>query len=75
MGDYDVEHFFAEEVKKSEDKSSAVLDLVRSLGSALVYPESTNIETNRKLWNQYAKQWDPGCSWVQRMNSSLPVRP
>jgi len=36
------------------ENSSAVLALVQSLAPAVAYKES-NLETNRKIWNLYAK--------------------
>eukprot|EP00968_Pinguiococcus_pyrenoidosus_P011498 scaffold926_cov248-Pinguiococcus_pyrenoidosus.AAC.11 len=36
----------------------------RSLGSALVYPDAGNFETNRKLWELYAAEWHPTQPWV-----------
>lgn len=46
-----------------------VLKVVESLGSALVYPDSDNVSTNRKLWDSYAKEWGPEERWVQSMAS------
>lgn len=36
-----------------------VANLVQSLGSALVYPDAGNFDTNRKLWDNYAAEWEP----------------
>lgn len=44
-----------------------VLKVVQSLGSALVYPDSDNIDTNRKLWDCYAREWGPDEKWVQKI--------
>ena len=49
-----------------------VLNLIQQLGSAMVYPDCTNVETNRKLWDLYAQEWDPQVQWVQQMASHLP---
>lgn len=46
-------------VKKSADGALMVTNLIQSLGSSLVYPDAGNFETNRKLWNMYASEWDP----------------
>ncbi|CAM9751580.1 unnamed protein product [Choristocarpus tenellus] len=44
---------------KSQEGNEMVAQLVKSLGSALVYADPGNFETNRKLWNNYAAEWDP----------------
>jgi hypothetical protein len=31
--------------------------LVQQLSTAVTYAEPTNVDTNRKLWNNYAKDW------------------
>jgi SAM-dependent methyltransferase len=36
-----------------------------------VYTDSGNISTNRKLWDNYAKEWDPNREWVKRMAGNL----
>lgn len=41
-----------------------VINLVQNLGSALVYPDPGNLETNRKLWDNYASEWEPTARWV-----------
>ena len=41
-------------------RQAMVANLVQSLGSALVYPDAGNFETNRKLWDNYAAEWEPG---------------
>jgi hypothetical protein len=40
-----------------ENAGSAVLALVQSLAPAVAYKES-NLETNRKIWNLYAKVYE-----------------
>jgi hypothetical protein len=30
-----------------------------ALSSSVVYADASNTETNRKLWNEYAKSWSP----------------
>ncbi|CAN0227757.1 unnamed protein product, partial [Ectocarpus sp. 8 AP-2014] len=41
-----------------------VSNLVQSLGSALVYPDAGNFDTNRKLWDNYAAEWEPDARFV-----------
>lgn len=53
--------------EKSKQGNAMVANLVQSLGSALVYPDAGKIETNRKLWDNYAAEWEPDASWVQKM--------
>lgn len=42
-----------------------VSNLVQSLGSALVYPDAGNFDTNRKLWDNYAAEWEPDARFVK----------
>ena len=64
----------------SSSSSTAVTALqtvLQQLSEALVYTEPSNVDTNRKLWNQYARQWTTAAAspdspprlspWVQRM--------
>ena len=55
----------------SSEKNKGVLQMLRSLNSAFVYPEAENWETNRKLWDQYAKDWGVDVPWVQKMASAV----
>ncbi|CAM9507307.1 unnamed protein product [Discosporangium mesarthrocarpum] len=52
---------------KSQQGNEMVSQLVKTLGSALVYADVGNFETNRKLWDNYAAEWGPNISWVQTM--------
>lgn len=45
--------------EKSKAGNEMVANLVQSLGSALVYPDAGNFDTNRKLWDNYAAEWEP----------------
>lgn len=49
--------------EKSKQGNEMVANLVQSLGSALVYPDAGNLETNRKLWDNYAAEWEPSARW------------
>tara|TARA_B100000780_G_C21042815_1_gene418508 strand:- start:189 stop:1100 length:912 start_codon:yes stop_codon:yes gene_type:complete len=44
----------------AKPQNQLVLQTIRELSTAFVYPERTNVETNRKLWDEYAKSWDSG---------------
>ena len=59
--------------EKSKQSNQMVLNLIQQLGSAMVYPDCSNPETNRKLWDLYAKEWSPSIDWVQQMSSHLPA--
>jgi hypothetical protein len=55
--------------------NAELLKLVQSLSDCLVYTESTNVETNRKLWNRYAEEWTRDAEFVTKMVSNLPGQP
>lgn len=50
-----------------------VANLVRSLGSALVYPDAGNFDTNRKLWDNYAAEWEPNARYPGSYSSFVLV--
>lgn len=52
--------------------NAELLKLVQSLSEHLVYTESTNVETNRKLWNRYAQDWTQDAEFVTKMVANLP---
>ena len=43
-----------------------VLQLVDQLDAAIV-PRSSNVGTNRKLWDTYCREWTASADWVQKM--------
>ncbi len=54
----------------SNDKKSSGQNLIEevlcNLTESMVYlPSSSNIETNRKLWDNYAKCWKPEEKWYE----------
>lgn len=55
--------------------NAELLKLVQSLSEHLVYTESTNVETNRKLWNRYAEEWAKEAEFVTKMVYNLPGKP
>lgn len=59
--------------EKSKAGNEMVANLVQSLGSALVYPDAGNFETNRKLWDNYAAEWEPNarCLLSERFSKLL----
>jgi len=52
---------------KASQGNEMVLQLVQSLGEAMVYPDPGNFRTNRKLWDLYAKDWSEDSAWVVGM--------
>ena len=59
----------ARELEKPQNQ--LVLQTIRELSTAFVYPEPTNVETNRKLWDEYAKSWDTKEAWLQGMANDV----
>jgi len=53
-------------------QNPAVLQLLSTLQAAAVYTDSSNHETNQKLWDAYARDWGPDRDWVKRMAGHLP---
>ncbi|CAK0869135.1 unnamed protein product [Prorocentrum cordatum] len=62
------------ERERSKPQNELILQTVRELSAALVYPEPSNVETNRKLWDEYAKAWDTSEEWVRRMAADVGGR-
>lgn len=69
----DAEAILAERSQAAQNP--AVLQLLQTLQTAAVYTDTPNHETNRKLWDAYAKDWSPEQDWVQRMAGHLPGEP
>ena len=42
----------------NSDGTNLVTNLVHSLTGALTYPDLGNVETNKRLWNRYADEWN-----------------
>ena len=68
----------------SSTATTALQLVLRNLSDALVYTDSTNIDTNKKLWNQYATNYyntvttptPPTPSpWVQKMAAQVGRSP
>jgi len=57
----------------SSSSPSSLIKLVQTLSSSIVYTESPNFETNKKLWDNYAREWSPEAEWVQKMVKNLPI--
>jgi hypothetical protein len=36
---------------------NAVVELARLLNQTVTYSDPSNVDTNKKLWNNYAKDW------------------
>ena len=56
----------------SDNTPEALKKLVQQLSSAVTYTESSNFDTNKKLWDNYAKDWTPEAEFVQKMVKNLP---
>ena len=65
----DAEEFLAR--SSAEKQSPMVLELLKNLQKCLVYTDVRNSETNRKLWNAYAKNWERDADWVKRMSGHV----
>lgn len=39
------------------DTPQALINLVQSLSHVITYTDSSNVDTNRKLWDNYAREW------------------
>eukprot|EP00026_Physarum_polycephalum_P015403 Phypoly_transcript_16075.p1 GENE.Phypoly_transcript_16075~~Phypoly_transcript_16075.p1 ORF type:complete len:261 (+),score=37.30 Phypoly_transcript_16075:90-872(+) len=52
--------------------NKSVLELVQQLSSAVVYTDTGNFDTNKKLWNNYAQDWGKEVDWVKKMVDNLP---
>jgi len=55
-----------------QEKQNPLLHLIQQLSPAVVYTESTNFDTNKKLWNNYAREWTENVPWVLSMKNNLP---
>lgn len=41
----------------SADTPQSLINLVQSLSHVITYADSSNVDTNRKLWDNYARDW------------------
>lgn len=63
-----------EEVLEQGTKSKSgnpLVDLVTQLNECIVYAAPDNIKTNKKLWDNYSKEWKVSTEWVQKMASDV----
>lgn len=60
--------------ERSKPQNQLVLRTIRELSAAFVYPEPTNVETNRKLWDEYARSWDHREEWLLKMAKQVGGR-
>ena len=51
--------------------SNPLIDLVTQLNESIVYTSPDNVKTNKKLWDNYSKEWDASKEWVQKMATSV----
>ncbi len=57
---------------KKNDGTAMVQGLISALSGAMVYTDVGNLETNKRLWDRYAQEWEGSGSgtqseWVQEM--------
>lgn len=57
---------------QSQSKQPQLMALLNMLQDSVVYTDSSNRVTNRKLWDSYALEWGPNAEWVQKMAGNLP---
>eukprot|EP01122_Echinamoeba_exundans_P002441 TRINITY_DN12381_c0_g1_i1.p1 TRINITY_DN12381_c0_g1~~TRINITY_DN12381_c0_g1_i1.p1 ORF type:complete len:326 (+),score=47.90 TRINITY_DN12381_c0_g1_i1:133-978(+) len=62
-----------EQDSQSPASTTTLQMLVQQLSTAVTYAEPTNVDTNRKLWNNYAKDWGTDVDWVKKMTSNLQL--
>lgn len=61
--------------ERDKPANQLVLRTIRELSAAFVYPEPTNVETNRKLWDEYAGAWGKSdCAWLEKMGAQVGGR-
>src|SRR4051812_33564545 len=59
-------------MSSSNNNNAEILKAVlHNLSDALVYSEANNIETNKKLWNEYAKNWNKNREWLIKMANQV----
>jgi len=59
---------------KSESSApTSITSLISSLSTSLVYTDPGNVETNKKLWNAYAEDWQPDRDWVETMAGHVDI--
>lgn len=51
---------------QAENPAGGVLALMQALQPAVVYTNESNVDTNRKLWDAYADEWNPEEQWVRK---------
>lgn len=69
----DISSFEAVAVAKGEQEASAnpMMQIAKSMQTAVVVPAEPNVDTNRKLWDAYASEWSAEAPWVQKMANNL----
>lgn len=59
------------EKEAQKSKNQLVRQTIAQLSTAFVYAEPTNVETNRKLWDEYAKSWCKKEAWLTEMAENV----
>ena len=60
--------------KSARNKTcNPLVDLVTQLNESIVYAAPDNIKTNKKLWDNYSREWNVSTEWVQKMASDVQM--
>ena len=51
--------------------NAMVQALLEQLDQAVVYSVGGNMQTNRKLWDNYSQEWSPQQAWVRKMSANV----
>jgi 2-polyprenyl-3-methyl-5-hydroxy-6-metoxy-1,4-benzoquinol methylase len=77
MGDeptiQDVEAILSER-QNANSSNVLVSQLLAQLDDAVVYSKGNNVDTNRKLWDNYSKEWTESIDWVERMADAVKMK-
>ncbi len=55
----------------TKKQNPLVHQLLQQLDNSVVYNNNNNINTNRKLWDNYCIEWNNDIEWVQKMASNV----
>ena len=61
----EAEHFLSQ--KTNTSSNPFLIQVLNELDKAVVYSKTGNISTNKKLWENYSKEWLPQELWVKKM--------
>ncbi len=58
--------------KQTNNNHILIQQILSQLNDAVVYNDgNSNVETNRKLWDNYAKAWNPSQPWYLYFKTTL----